>query len=69
LRGQWCARLVAQAHARNHGPPTFVVGRDAGHSAQGFWLKALLRSLVGFSMPALIGNFFEPLAHLQIHIG
>jgi hypothetical protein len=45
-----------------------IVRRNGWHGPQGFWLKALLWSLVGFAMASLIGHFFEPLAHLQIHI-
>src|SRR5262249_20278143 len=46
-----------------------VVGRDCRHSSQSFWLKAFLRGLVGFTMSALIGHFFEPPACLQIDVG
>ena len=39
-----------------------IVGRDCGQGSQGLWLKAFLRSLIGFAMASLIGHFFEPLA-------
>ena len=46
-----------------------VIGSIAGRGRESFGLETFVGRLAGFAMLALIGDFFQPLARLRVHIG